>query len=239
MGLIPFNYLTYNGKNSADYGVWISGGGTYNAPARDVDMISVPGRNGDISFDNGRFQNITVTYPAFISRLFQYRIDDFRSWLCSHIGYQRLEDTYHPDEYRLAIYKGGLNVKTTSRNIAGSFDLTFECKPQRFLKSGEIPVEFAAAGNIYNPTDYASKPLIRCYGTSGSVTVGGVSVAVTGATTYADIDCELMEVYEGSTSLNSTTTLTNGEFPTIEPGTVAVSFTGFSSVEITPNWYKI
>ena len=64
----PFEYLTFNGKNSAEFGVWISGGGTYNAPARDVEMVSVPGRNGDISYDNGRFQNVAVTYPAFISR---------------------------------------------------------------------------------------------------------------------------------------------------------------------------
>lgn len=235
----PFEYLTFNGKSSAEFGVWISGGGTYNAPARDVEMVSVPGRNGDISYDNGRFQNVAVTYPAFISRKFKHRIDDFRSWMCSHIGYQRLEDTYHPEEYRLAMYKSGLNVMTAPRNLAGSFDLVFECKPQRFLKSGELPMIFDAAGVIYNPTDYAAKPLIRCHGTSGTVTVGGVSVAVTGATSYVDIDCELMEVYEGSTSRNNTTTLTNGEFPEIAPGEAAVSFTGFSSVEITPNWYMI
>ena len=241
MGLnpTPFEYLTFDGKNSADFGVWISGGGTYNAPARDVEMVSVPGRNGDISYDNGRFQNVAVTYPAFISRKFQHRIDDFRGWMCSHIGYKRLEDTYHPEEYRLAMYKSGLDVATTPRNLAGSFDLTFECKPQRFLKSGEVPTEFTAAGKIYNPTYYPAKPMIRCYGTSGSVTVGGVSVAVTSASEYVDIDCELMEVYEGSTSRNNTATLTDGEFPVIEPGEVDVSFTGFSTIEITPNWYMI
>ena len=237
MGLnsTPLEYLTFNGKNSADFGVWISGGGTYNAPARDVEMVSVPGRNGDISYDNGRFQNVALTYPAFISRRFHNRIDSFRSRLCSHIGYKRLEDTYHPEEYRLAMYKSGLEVATTPRNLAGSFDLVFECKPQRFLKTGETPTVFSAAGAIYNPTDYPAKPMIRCHGTSGTVTVGGISVAVTGASAYADIDCELMEVYEGTSS----TTLANGEFPVIEPGEVEVSFTGFSSIDITPNWYII
>ena len=62
---------------------------------------------------------------------------------------------------------------------------------------------------------------------------------MTGSTAYADIDCELMEVYEGSSSLNNSTTLTNGEFPVIDPGEAAVSFTGFSAIEITPNWYTI
>ena len=30
------HYLTFDGKNSRDFGVWISGGGTFNAPARDL-----------------------------------------------------------------------------------------------------------------------------------------------------------------------------------------------------------
>ena len=53
MGLkIPYNYITYSGKSSADYGVWVSGGGTFDAPSRDVQTVSVPGRNGDLTFDN-------------------------------------------------------------------------------------------------------------------------------------------------------------------------------------------
>lgn len=240
MGLIlPKQYLTFDGKSSADFGVWISGGGTFDAPARDMSMVSVPGRNGDLTFDNGRFNNISVTYPAFITRDFQPRIDEFRAWICSRHQYCRLEDTYHPDEYRLAIYKSGLNVSPTARNLAGSFTLTFDCKPQRFLKSGEQKTTFTASGSLYNQTDYDAKPLLRCYGRSGTVTVSGVAVSVTGCSSYVDIDCDLMEVYEGSTSRNSTTTLTDGEFPVLSPGSNAVSFSGFTSVAITPRFWTI
>jgi len=240
MGLItPFNYLVFDGKSSADFGVWISGGGTFNAPARDVETVAVPGRNGLLYFDNGRFNNTDVVYPAFISRDFEPRIKAFRAWLCSKVGYKRLEDTYHPDEYRKAIYKSGLDVTAAVRNLGGSFDLAFDCMPQRFLKSGEIPVRFEAGGVLFNPTVYTAKPVIRCIGTAGSVTVGGVSVEITGASTYADIDCEEMEVTEGSTLLNSTTVLTDGAFPVIDPGKVEISFSGFSAVEITPNWWTL
>ena len=104
MGLIPFEYLTFAGKNLGDFGVWISGSGTFNAPARDVSFQTVPGRNGDLLFDNGRFENVSVTYPAFISRRFQPRIDDLRAFLAGQIGYQILRDTYHPDEFRQAAF---------------------------------------------------------------------------------------------------------------------------------------
>lgn len=32
MGVIPYQYFVFGGKSSADFGVWISGTGTYNAP---------------------------------------------------------------------------------------------------------------------------------------------------------------------------------------------------------------
>lgn len=239
MGMTAHENLIIDGKNCADYGVWISGSGTFDASPRAMESIVVPGRNGDLHFDNGRFQNIAVTYPAFISRRFQPRMDDFRAWLCSKYRYVKIEDTYHPDEFRLGLFKGGLTVSTTARNLSGSFNLTFDCKPQRFLKSGEIPVTYTASGTIYNPTEYAAKPLIKCYGTGGTVTINGVSVGVTGCTNYVILDCDLMESYEGSTSRNGTTTLVNGEFPTLGAGANAVAFSGFSRVEITPRWWRI
>lgn len=240
MGIIPYQYFTFGEKSSADFGVWISGTGTYDAPARDVDMISVPGRNGDLTFDNGRFSNIVVTYPAFISKRFRTRIDDFRAWLCAHHSYVRLEDTYHPDEYRMALYKSGLSVDVMGRMSAGNFDIAFECKPQRFLKEGEVALPaFTAAGKIYNPTLYAAGPLVRCYGTAGTVTINGTPVRVTGCTAYCDIDCDLMEVYEGTNSRNGTTTLSNGIFPVLDPGENNISFSGWSRVEVTPRWWTI
>lgn len=237
MGLIPFEYLTFAGKNLGDFGVWISGGGTFNAPARDVSFQAIPGRNGDLLFDNGRFENITVTYPAFISRRFQPRVDDLRAFLTGQIGYQVLRDTYHPDEFRMAAFVGGLSVNPTTLNRAGRFNLTFRCKPQRFLDAGAIPLpEFTAAGVIFNPTQFPARPLIKVYGTSGSITLNGVTVAVSGITGgSADIDCDLMEV----PGFNKTTILSNGEFPQLDPGENALTFSGFSRVVITPRFYTI
>lgn len=239
MGMMPHQLFVYDGKSSGDFGVWISGTGTYDAPTRDIKMISIPGRNGDLTIDNGRFSNITVKYPAFISKRFEPRIDDFRAWLCSHYAYARLEDTYHPDEFRLALYKDGLSVETFGRNTSGQFDITFTCKPQRFLKLGEIPVRYSAAGKILNPTEYEAKPLIHCVGAGGTVTIGDVTVSVSRCSAFVDIDCELMEVYEGSNNRNGVTTLNNGAFPTIKPGEWNVSFTGFTRVEIVPRWWQI
>lgn len=135
-----FRSLTFDGESSRDYGVYITGQAVYNAPERDVEMVTIPGRNGAFALDKGRFENIEVTYPAGVfantDTEFAKAISDFRNMLCSRQGYCRLTDEYNPDEYRLAVYKSGLEVDPVQLK-AGQFDITFECKPQRYLTSGE------------------------------------------------------------------------------------------------------
>ena len=148
------NSIIFGGINSADFNVWISGSSAFSAPERDVEFVSVPGRNGDLLIDNGRWNNIQLTYPAFIPKGFDDLVDDFRTEIMKLRGYQKLEDTYHPDEYRMASFNYGLNPKNISAFLrSGEFDLTFNCKPQRFLKSGDEPIQLfpvAVSGNTFS-----------------------------------------------------------------------------------------
>lgn len=144
--------LIFGGVNSADFNVYISGGGTFSAPERNVERVSVPGRNGDLIIDNGKWNNISVTYPAFIPSGFEQNIEGFRAAMCRKTGYQRLEDTYHPDEYRMGMLTAGIDPSTKYMNKSASMDLTFNCKPQRFLKIGDEPIQilipFVSSGSI-------------------------------------------------------------------------------------------
>lgn len=137
------NNLIFGGVNSRDFGVWISGSDTYAAPERDTEHVSVPGRNGDLIIDNGRWKNKQVTYPAFFPYNFPEKMEAFRAAICRKLGYQRLEDSYHPDEYRMAEFVNGITpTNMAAYNKSGDFRLTFNCKPQRFLKSGDEPIQF-------------------------------------------------------------------------------------------------
>ena len=174
-----FKSLTFDGESSRDYGVYISGSGVYNSPERDVEMITIPYRNGAFVQDNGRFNNIEITYPAGVyadtEEDFAEAVSNFRNFLSSKVGYCRLEDEYNPDEYRLAVYKSGLEV-TPKMLKAGEFNIVFECKPQRFLKSGEVRTEKTSSSfTLTNPTLFESKPLLELYGT-GSATVNGSKI---------------------------------------------------------------
>lgn len=232
------NWFTLDGQSSKDFGVYISGLNTFGGAERDQEKVSVAGRNGDLTIDNGRFFNTTVIYPAFIYSDFSANVAAFRNFLLSQRSYKRLEDTYHPDEFRLARYSGAFEADVLDNLKGGQFNLTFDCYPQRFLKRGENEYSFTAAGSIKNDTDQVALPLVRAYG-DGALTINGITITISGSDTYTDIDCDLQEAYKDtlSTSKNNTITLNNGEFFNLASGDNAISFTGMTQVIIKPRWW--
>lgn len=180
MGIRPYKAFTYDGKSSLDYGVYLTGKGVFNAPERAVEMIEIPGRNGNFAVDQGRFQNISVTYKAglvdYSESDFATRMSNVRNWLCSKVGYRRLEDDYNTGEYRMAVYLSGIEVEHEDLQT-GEFEITFDCKPQRFLTSGETAVSVANNGTINNPTLFDAKPQLQVKG-YGTIGFNGYSVTL-------------------------------------------------------------
>ena len=129
-------YLIFNGEKSSDYGVWVNGGGTFNAPVRRVKEYVVPGRNGSLTIDEGVFEDIDHVYPAFIPKDFSTNIEAFRNVLMANGGYVELEDSFHPNEFYRAKYVSGLDVDVAPGGVGGAFNLIFRRDPRRFLKSG-------------------------------------------------------------------------------------------------------
>ena len=154
-------YFIFDGIKSSDYGVWINGGGTFDAPKRRYKDYTVPGRNGTLTIDEGVFEEIEVIYPAFIARNFPANIEAFRNQLMSRSGYVRMTDSYHPDEYYLAKYMDGLEADVLPAGVGGQFNLKFKRDPRRFLVSGETPISVSSSGSITNPTLFKSRPQIK------------------------------------------------------------------------------
>lgn len=232
------NYFTFGEYDSRDFGVFIARDGVYNAPKRAYRQVQVPGRNGDLMIDEGRFENIDVTYPCLIYSGFNANIEGLRNALLSHKGYVRIMDSYHPEEYRLGCYADELSVVPRVLGDGGTFDVTFNCKPQRFLTSGETTQTYTANGTINNPTLFPSKPIIRVYG-YGTLSVGeNILTIAQNSLAYIDIDSDIQDCYCGATNANSLITFTRGDFPELDAGVTNIEFSGnITSVEIIPRWF--
>lgn len=235
------NYLIMDGVDSRTFGLYINGVNAFGAPAREVSTLQIPGRNGDLIVKADRLQNYDLTYSAFIYRNFDANIAALRAFLLSHTSYFRLEDTYHPDEYRMAYFRGPFTPAVNQRLNAAKFDLVFNVKPQRFLKSGEEYVSISDGDVITNPTRFISRPLLRFTG-SGTIQFGsGTILTITdniSQTMY--IDCETMECYNGSTNLNNKVSSNDNDFPKLLPGdNVYHRGTGITSMRVYPRWYTV
>lgn len=227
------HWLTFGGKPITDFNVYISGAGTFGAPERDRKTVAIPGRDGELTIDNGRYKNIKVSYPAFIAKDYSKSVEALRNYLLSIQGYERLEDTYHPDEFRKGRYSGSFDGGPTKGMKAGSFKLEFDCMPQRWLKEGEKQITLSSQGTIINPTAMEAKPLLYVVGT-GTVAINDIELVVEDSPMY--IDCELQEAYnEQGGSMNSDLILSDGAFPTLRPGENLVAPT--TSITITPRWW--
>ena len=229
------NYFTLGNNKSYEYGVWISG--SFVTPSRDRDMISVPGRSGDLIFDNGRFENVKVTYPCYIKENFRERFNALKEYLFSNTEYVKLSDTYDTGYYRQAVIESISEAKLGKNMDSGEFDVVFNCKPQRFLTSGDKTTTFTGDGSIINPTLFESKPLLRVYGT-GLLTVGSRTVEITKVSSYVDIDCDLEEAYKGTANCNGNIKVT--DFPVFPSGNTGITLgEGITKIIVTPRWYVV
>lgn len=238
---MEINSITFNGQNSLDYGLYVSGNQTFNSAEKDYSKVSVPGRSGDLLVFNKRYKNVNVNYDAILIENYEENAERVRSWLLSADGYCRLEDTYHQNEFRIASFSGPIDFDTKMLE-AGETTLTFDCKPQRWLKSGEQKIIVTPDNNrsVLNPTLFESKPLIRIYGT-GQIFIGTGNITINAAgSEYIDIDCDIMDCYEGLLNRNGNVTIS--KWPEFTPGNNSIVFSSDSNITkvcITPRWWTL
>ena len=253
--------FTFDGLNSRTYcGLYVSGGGTHNSPKRDIESVPVPGAFsfGNLTIDHGRFENIEVSYGGWIKDDAQNNAMKLKSWLSSAIGYKRLEDDYHPDYYRMARFVDGLELSMTETDpVAAVTTVKFDCMPQRWLKTGELPIAITESGqHIQNPTRYPAAPLIAITGTGHiKLTICGkeLDISDVGGTMY--IDCSIQRAYAMQTDIivpkDNKITVPNG-YPYIKASQDLLNDNGFfhvyytlydgatlTSLSLTPRWWTV
>ena len=236
MGIVMFN-----GISSQDLHALVQTAPEYEFPEKDYSVTHVEGRNGDIVIDTGSWQNVPRTYNLAIdTRKISYAevASKLVQWLHSASGYARLEDSYEPDFYRMAMYKDSGSISNIYSK-AGQIEISFDCKPQRYLKSGEVSDLFTFNTEYRNPTDFPSKPKIVVHGSgSGTVKIGAYEITIFNILDGMTVDCEIQDTYKDNINCNSRVSIS--EYPKIIAGNNTISMSGgVTSIEITPRWWML
>lgn len=201
----------------ADFGVRFERTPWFKTPTRRVGSDEVPGMSGNFITDFHSFENLSITYKCWIAgKDAMEKTSAFMAWINARAGgYYEMHDEHDPGHYRLGRLASGIEPVFSVANKVAQFDLTFDCKPQRFL---QMEIDWSnVSGTIVNDGGYPSYPLFKITGT-GVITITSeegkddTSADAQGASIYVNanpgvtmLDCETMQAFseDGSTLYNN------------------------------------
>lgn len=239
------NYFIFNGQSSLELGIRIKNKNTYSSAKRDLSLVSIPGRDGDLINSNKRFNNATVSYTCYLPAKsiaeLAAKIRNVKKWLfVDSDSYHELTDSYDSTFMRYAIFNSKLDIADEAR-IIGTFTITFSCQPFRYLISSLDAEEITSGSVLYNPFPFASKPYLKITG-SGNITLsisnstGTKLFTFKNVSGYVECDSELMNVYKDTTLKNND--FQADDFPKLAYGDNTISWTGtVTKVEIKTRWW--
>ena len=234
--------IIWAGTSNKDVGMIIEHYPSVVVPKRKQTIQKVPGRNGDIVLSSTSFENYDQEYAAFLDAKNIGKLEQVMpkvvDWLLGHEGYQRLEDSYFPDVYRMAYFANGAEFVSLF-NEYGEGTLQFNCAPEKYYKSGESAVPISKGQILLNPSSFDALPLLTVKGSgSGTVTFNGVGITISNIGTSVTIDTKLHKAYNGSTSRNSTI---SGSYENLKLGKeTTISWSGgVTGLDLAPRWWTI
>ena len=125
-----------NGKSNKDFNLKIKNSNHLLKPKKKLELISIPGRTGDLIIDEGVRENFTLIIDLYLDirndcRQFSIKefCDEIDMWLNNTKGYQTME--FDDGTVLKVIFIGEINPQYKVRNVR---ELTLEFSAYREVK---------------------------------------------------------------------------------------------------------
>ena len=241
-------YFIYDGVDSRTLKIQMQREIVLDGAKPNIEKITIPGRNGTLDYWDGTYENREAVARCFIldndaSGYFAQA----QKWMQSPV-YKRLELSNEPDVYMMATVADS-GDREILQGVLAPFKIKFDCKPQKYLKTGENAFEITNGDTLHNSW-FEAKPLIRIYitgggGTSGALKVGSATVLRSDVSSNIRMDCETQNAYSiglGGAIANANNKIQTLKFPTLPPGDTEISWVGdisISKMQIVPRWWRL
>lgn len=166
MRYYPKSNVIFGNVNLSDYNAFAFYCNLFDKAERDMSVVSVPGRNGDLLFDNGRYKNVERVYRIQVTGL--HNIQSLLNDLSAQVGYRQLKDEYESGVYMQARLKRPPQI---NQFVGDSVDitLTFDRMPQKYsdvqtvITTRSVNAKYGSMAwlvelSVNNPTAFEARP---------------------------------------------------------------------------------
>ena len=228
-----------DGVDAQSFGICLQKPFQFSEAVPIIDAQTIAGRNGDLINYTGSYENRSGSASCFsMQKNVEMAISAIGRYLMAKKGYRRLETSDDPDHYWMARVENSPRIEQRVRTLA-PFDIDFDCKPQRFLKSGEHPIVLSENRSLFNQYGQTALPFITLYGSgSGTLKIGDCVVEVKSLDGVLCLDSETQNAYndDGNQNMNINAPI----FPSFPDGEIRITFDGgIETVEIIPRWWEL
>lgn len=220
------NYFIFNGENSKDKGIIITKMPPISKPAKRVEKIIIPGKNGVLHQDEGTYETVLIQIQCAVVE--KCNIKEIVSWLN---GTGELILSNDPDIFYNAHIINQIDY-TSIVNLIHEFPLELELQP--FSHSIEKYKKVYSTGNdhIFNIPDATATmlPYIKVVG-SGQInlTINNETM-ILNVNEYIELDCELLIAHKNFESADNAV---SGNFFKLLPGLNEINILGdYTKLEI-------
>lgn len=200
-------------------------------PQRREEEITIPGRNGVLTIDEGCYEGYTLSIGCGMRGT--ERLGEVAAWLD---GSGELILSTESDKVYRARISNAISIADVIY-LYNSFLVQLKVFPFKYsVDKADEEMSLTAGATIYNQGTVYSEPIITVYAT-GNVTlkINDVNYTLTAIDGYVAINSELQEVHKDT--INKNNSFSALDFPKFQVGENTISWTGnVTRVEIQPKW---
>lgn len=235
--------FTFDGKRMRDMGLELQEPLSLSAPVPRGSTTKIPGRNGDLHYFDGSYENRELSGDGYILGADVInRIGEINALFLASPGYKRIELDEDPLHFMLGKAKSGISTRVR-KGLLSACPISFDVKPQRFLKYGEEAIFIDKPDTVvHNPTAFPALPLItfdvypdgegKVLGFFGDCNIGFDDVE--GRIVF---DAETLCAYDGEGNNINGKMFFSGD-PSLMPGETNFFFVG-ASLTVIPRWWEL
>ena len=165
--------FTYKGKNATEMHLRVLNNVSFSSPTRDVNSIQVPGRDGDLMMDNGRFNSVIRSVPCRVEVPngvdIEQAINNINNWLIDDGRFHEFEWDSDSEFRYLARVNGDVVTRRLLSRL-GNTTIDFRLHPIKYLKSSFVDFLVNSGDNVTNHFSVEAKPELYIVG-SGNITI--------------------------------------------------------------------